>query len=69
MRRRDQARAGVVSMSEPTEFFPSNTPYIKRVGYRGFLSLVWMLWRMNRSAKLFGIKTKAEITLPVRWLK
>ena len=43
--------------------------YIVRLGYRGFLSAVWMLWKMNRNGKQLGIVTKAEFILPVPWLK
>jgi hypothetical protein len=43
--------------------------HIKRRGYSGFLSMIWMLWRMNRNAKKLDIKTKAEIILPVRWFR
>lgn len=49
-------------------WFPSN-PNIKRVGYYGFLSMIWTLWRMNRQAKTLNIKCKAEITFPIRWLR
>lgn len=43
--------------------------FIKRLGYRGFLSAVWMLWKMNRNAKALRINTKCEIVLPIRWLR
>ena len=42
---------------------------IERVGYRGFLSAVWMLWKMNRNAKEMRLNTKAEIILPLRWFR
>jgi hypothetical protein len=43
--------------------------WLKRLGYSGFLSAVWMLWKMNRNAKQLRITTKAEIILPVPGLK
>lgn len=55
-------------MSEQTNFYP-NTAFIKRLGYYGFLSAVWMLWKMNRNARQLDIKSKCEITLPMPWLK
>ncbi len=49
-------------------FYP-NTAFIKRIGYRGFLSAVWMLWKLNRNARQLRIETIYEIRLPVPWLK
>lgn len=49
-------------------WFPHGAPVI-RLGYRGFLSAVVMLWRMNRNARQLDIKTKAEFILPVRWFR
>ena len=43
--------------------------FIVRLGYRGFLSAIWMLWKMNRNARALQINTKAEIILPLRWLR
>ena len=48
---------------------PYRPAWIVPLGYRGFLSLIWMLCRMNRNAKQLDIHTKAEIILPVRWLR
>lgn len=42
---------------------------IVRLGYSGFLSAVWMMWKMNRASRAFDIKTKAEIIFPLRWLR
>lgn len=40
------------------------------LGYSGFLSLVWLLFKANRSHKRLGVKTALTITLPIeRWLK
>lgn len=44
-------------------------PGIRRFGYSGFLSAVWMLWKMNRNANRMRIHTKAEILLPIRWFR
>lgn len=41
--------------------------FIRRVGFSGFFSLVWAMFRMNRNAKKLGLQTKMEIKLPVRW--
>lgn len=43
--------------------------FIKPLGYSGFLSAVWMLWRMNRNAKQTAVVMKAEIIVPLRWFK
>ena len=43
--------------------------FIVRLSYRGFLSAVWMVWKMNRNSRQLGITSKAEIILPLRWLK
>lgn len=48
-------------------FFPAVAPQV--VGYRGFLSLVWMLWQQNRKARGLQLRTKFEIELPVRWTR
>lgn len=48
---------------------PGTRGYIVRLGYRGFLSAVWMLWKMNSNAKQLGIKSRCEIMLPIRWLR
>ena len=50
-------------------WFPSASVDIKRVGYHGFLSMILMLWKMNRQAKLLGSKHKVEITFPFRWFR
>lgn len=39
------------------------------VGYRGFLSLIWMLFQQNRKARRLNLRTKSEIELPVRWTR
>jgi hypothetical protein len=62
------AGAGEVK-DEMLNVFPETSGFIKRVGYRGFLSMIWTLWRMNRSAKKMRIQCKAEIMFPVHWLK
>lgn len=49
-------------------FFPHGAPMI-RSGYRGFLSAVLMLWRMNRNARKLNIKTKAEFIIGFPWFK
>lgn len=49
--------------------YPNTDDSIKRLGYRGFLSAVLMLWRMNRSARILGVSLRCEIVLPVRWLR
>jgi hypothetical protein len=51
----------------PFQFHPDR--FIKRLSYRGFLSAVWMLWKMNRAAKSNGIRTRCQIDLPIRWLR
>jgi len=38
-----------------------------RVGFHGFLSLIWALFKFNRSARKSGISSNIEITLPLRW--
>ncbi len=50
---------------KPDDFKPASPPVIK--GYRGFFSLLWMLFQENRHAHRLGIKYKFEIELPVRW--
>lgn len=40
-----------------------------RHGYRGFLSLVWMLWKMNHKLRQLDMTSKVEITLPMPWLR
>lgn len=45
------------------------TDYAKRIGCYGFLSAIVMLWRLNRNAKELGIKSKIELTLPLRWFR
>ena len=52
-----------------SDFTPQPGRFIKRLGYSGFLSLIWMLWCMNRNCKRLDIHTKAEIVFPVRWLR
>lgn len=42
-----------------------NENITKRVGYKGFLSLVVMLWKLNRAARKYGIKAKYEIVFPI----
>lgn len=49
-------------------FFPRGQPII-RLGYRGFLSAVVMLWRMNRNCRKLGIKTRAEFIVGFPWFK
>lgn len=44
-------------------------PGIQRIGYSGFLSAVWMLWKMNKSARTNQIHMKAEIIVPLKWLR
>ena len=41
---------------------------VKRLGYSGFLSAVWMLWRINRNAKQNRVMSIVEIRVPIRWL-
>lgn len=55
-------------MMSNEQWYPLGAGVIQRMGYSGFLSAVIMLWRMNRNAKQLGLVTKAEFTLPVRWL-
>lgn len=40
-----------------------------RVGYRGFLSAVWMLFKMNRNARQLGIRSRCEFITGMPWLK
>jgi len=49
-------------------FYPHHAGIV-RLGYSGFLSAVWMLWRMNRNAKQLRIISKCELILPLRWFK
>ena len=49
------------------EWLPLNRN-IERVGYSGFISAVWMLWRMNRAARQVDCKVKFEVIVPMRWL-
>ncbi|MDA1333073.1 MAG: hypothetical protein O2797_02515 [Bacteroidetes bacterium] len=44
-------------------YWPDNPG--KRLGYRGLLSLYWVIWKFNRSGRKTGIKTELKITLPV----
>lgn len=46
----------------------SGPVWLKPLEYRGFISAVWLLWKMNRNAKQLRIKTRAVFTLPVPWL-
>ena len=50
-------------------FIYPGLPGVKRLGYRGFLSAVWILWKMNRNAKKLRITTECRIRLPIRWLR
>ena len=50
-------------------WFPSASVDIKRVGYHGFLSMIWMLWKTNRQSRILGTKCKMEVIFPVRWFK
>ena len=36
----------------------------ERVGYSGFLSLVWLLWKAHREAKRLRMQVRLDITLP-----
>lgn len=47
----------------------SSPPWIKRLGYYGFLSAVFMLFRMNRNARKTGVTMKCEIIVGLPWLK
>lgn len=54
---------------EMKNVYPDPSRYLKRVGYHGFVSMIWTLWKMNRQAKKLGIQCKAEILFPIRWLR
>lgn len=43
-----------------------NCKFYKRVGYTGFLSFVWFIWKQNRLCKKLQSKKKYEITLPFK---
>ena len=38
-----------------------------RVGFHGFMSFIWVLFKLNRAAKSNGVSSSIEITLPLRW--
>jgi len=40
---------------------------VSRIGYHGFMSLIWVLFKFNRAARKSGIESNIEITLPLRW--
>lgn len=48
---------------------PAQHVLIERWGYKGFLSMIWMLWKMNRQAKLLKVNTEVVVAIPVRWLR
>lgn len=50
-------------------YYVNPETYIVRLGYRGFLSAIWMMWKMNRNARALAMTTKAEIIFPLPWLK
>ena len=56
-------------VAQMINLYPDTSGYIKRIGYRGFFSMIWTLWKMNRGAKKANIKCKAEITFPLRWIR
>lgn len=56
-------------MRDSLKSMPNPNDAIVRLNYRGFLSAVWMLWKMNRSSRSVGVKTEARIVLPLPWLK
>lgn len=47
----------------------SSTAGIVRVGYRGFLSAVVALWKMNRGAKRENLRARFVVEVPLRWLR
>lgn len=70
----EEGRISLIDKKKPaaamsfTSFSPIEAP-IKLMGYRGFISAVWMLWRMNRASRAAGVTTEARIRLPIRWLR
>lgn len=68
-RRHHGVSGAMIPFMEQTKWFPNPGLFIKRVGYSGFISLIWMLYQQNRNAKRLGITAKYEIILPVRWMK
>ena len=42
---------------------------VKRIGYKGFLSIIWVLWKMNKQCRKKNFKAKYEFILPVKWFK
>lgn len=42
---------------------------VRRIGYRGFLSMVWVLFQQNRALKRHGVKARFVLELPLRWFR
>ena len=41
----------------------------ERIGFRGFLSMIWNLYQCNRQAKRLDTKFIFTIKLPIKWFK
>lgn len=43
--------------------------HLKRIGHRGFLSLIWNLFRRNRIAKSSNKDFEITVKFPLKWFK
>jgi len=48
-------------------YFDTNGHLQKYHGYKSFVGLVKILYKINKNNHKLGIKTKLNITLPVKW--
>lgn len=49
-------------------YFDNRGHLKKREGYKSFVGLIKMLYRINKNNEQYGVKGKYEIILPVKWI-